>query len=172
MNQRHMDFPCPGMANNRSDLGENESSMKRLHTEVAWLWSSPSSVQSEHWSLQWRHRSARGRIGWALLIVWRLSGLPREEFIYARSASANISEGFCCTSAPVLPKTTLPHLNSLFIPRSHKTSTDLVSSMTRIRDTSNTPALTRILILAILGRASRSDLILSCLLALLAAAMV
>lgn len=80
-------------------------------------------------------------------------------------ATASISDGFWSTGPSVFPKTTLPHLNSRFTPRSHNTSTELVSSMTRISDTSNTPALTRILILAMLGSASSSLRILSCLLA-------
>jgi len=36
VNQQHTQAPCPGTANNRSDLGENDNSRKRLHAEAVW----------------------------------------------------------------------------------------------------------------------------------------
>lgn len=78
------------------------------------------------------------------------------------------SAGLCPTTSSVFPNTTLPHLKSLLIPRSHSTSTHPVSSTTRTSVTSNTPALTRSLMRAIWGSASKAFLIFSCLLAFFA----
>lgn len=85
--------------------------------------------------------------------------------------SGVVSAGFWSTVCPsVLPNITLPHLNSLLMPLSQSTSTELVSSITLMSDTSKTPALTRILILAICGSARRSCRIFCCLFARFTAA--
>ena len=88
-----------------------------------------------------------------------------------RSGSGAASVGFCPTTASVFPNTTPPHLNSRFIPRSQMTSTEFVSSTTRTKVTSKTPALTLSLIRLMGGSASKLSRILSCFAAFLASAI-